>query len=161
MRSTPVPRLHVARGWRERVCPTCKVRAGEDCTTPSGRVAAHIHEARLPPGKHEMLRREDVWEELKQRGASIAVVPFWGRAGRGGETERIQLSRVDGDELVDVERWTGRDELTYALEAPVWDRYGTFAGHPPIRGTVIWSVEHRVVEISGKRGGRHFEEIVG
>jgi hypothetical protein len=160
MRSTPVPRLHVARGWRERVCPTCKAPPGEECTTPSGRTAARIHEARLRPGRHELLWRGDVWEELERRGASIAVVPFWGRAGRGGETERIELSRVDGDDLVDVECWTGRDELTYALEAPVWDRYGSFAGHPPIRGTVIWLVEHRVVEISGERGGRHFEEIV-
>jgi hypothetical protein len=29
------------------------------------------------------------------------------------------LSRLDHDELVDVERWTGRDELCYALEAEI------------------------------------------
>ena len=104
------PRLHVARGWRERACPTCKALPGEECTTPSGRTAAHIHEARLRPGRHELLRRGDVWEELERQGASIAVVPFWGRAGRGGETEGIELSRINGDDLVDVERWTGRDE---------------------------------------------------
>jgi hypothetical protein len=48
----------------------------------------------------------------------------------------------------------------YALEAPVWGRYGTFAGHPSIHGTVTWLVAERRVLISGERGGRSFEEIV-
>ena len=30
--------------------------------------------------------------------------------------------------LVDVERWSRRDELALALEGPVWDRYGQLAG---------------------------------
>ena len=47
----------------------------------------------------------------------MASVPFSGRAGRGGRVDRILLDRVDGDELVGVERWTGRDELCYTLEA--------------------------------------------
>jgi hypothetical protein len=68
----------------------------------------------------------------------IAVVPFSGRAGGGGRTGTITLSRFAGDELVDVERWSGRDELALALEGPVWDRYAQFAGHPWIRGTVTW-----------------------
>jgi hypothetical protein len=88
------------------------------------------------------------------------VVPFCGRAGRGGETERIRLSRLDGDAVVDVERWTGRDELTYALEAPVWDRYGMFAGQPAIRADVIWTLADLRVVIVGRRGDRRFEEAV-
>jgi hypothetical protein len=88
------------------------------------------------------------------------VVAFCGRAGRGGETERIRLSRLEGDELVDIERWTGRDELTYALEAPVWDRYGMFAGQPAIRADVIWTLPDRRVVIVGRRGGGRFEEAV-
>jgi len=52
-----------------------------------------------------------VWDELERRGATIATVPFSGRAGSGGTVERIVLSRVQGDKLVDVERWTARDEL--------------------------------------------------
>jgi len=104
--------------------------------------------------------RSEVWEELARRGATIAVVPFSGRAGVGGRTDTIRLSRLEGDELVDVERWTFRDELAYALEAPVWDRYGTFAGHPLIRGTVTWTASDRLVVISGQRGGKGFEEDV-
>jgi hypothetical protein len=33
-------------------------------------------------------------------------VPFSGRAGRGGKTDRTRLSRIDGYQLVDVELWT-------------------------------------------------------
>jgi hypothetical protein len=52
-------------------------------------------------------------------------VPFWGRAGTGGQTDAITLLRLEGEELVEVERWSSRDELCYALEGPVWDRFGT------------------------------------
>jgi hypothetical protein len=98
--------LYVARGWRARPCPTCKAAAGEECRTPSGREALRTHEARLRAGRHELLGGEVVWQELEARGATIATVPFSGRAGRGGHVDRIVLSRVDGDELVDVGRWT-------------------------------------------------------
>ncbi|MGA2926489.1 MAG: hypothetical protein ABSG43_10925 [Solirubrobacteraceae bacterium] len=101
-----------------------------------------------------------MWRELASRGATVAIVPFSGRAGAGGTIGTIALSRVDGEELVDVERWSGRDELAYALEAPVWDRYGRFAGQPWIRGTVTWVLPDRSVVIAGQRGSRPFEEIV-
>jgi hypothetical protein len=78
-------------------------------------------------------------------------VPFWGRARHGGETGVIRLVRRDGTELADVERWTGRDELCYALEARVWDRFGTFAGHPLVRGDVIWTADDRRVVIVARR----------
>jgi hypothetical protein len=101
-----------------------------------------------------------VWAELERRGARTATVPFSGRAGRGGTVERIVLSRVQGDELIDVERWTGHDELCYALEAPIWDRFGSFAGQPLIVGTVIWTAADRLVVIEGRRGDKRFEELV-
>jgi len=101
-----------------------------------------------------------VWEELERRGATIAVVPFSGRAGGGGRTGTITLSRLDGAQLVDVERWSARDELALALAGPVWDRYGEFAGHPWIRGTVTWTVADRCILIAGQRGGEAFEEAL-
>ncbi|MGA2928974.1 MAG: hypothetical protein ABSG43_23885 [Solirubrobacteraceae bacterium] len=104
------------------------------------------------------MARASVWEELERRGAMIALVPFAGRAGLGGQVGTIVLSRLDGAELVDVERWTGRDELAYALEAPVWDRFGRFVGQQPIHGTVGWVVADRLVVIEGERGGTPFEE---
>ena len=90
----------------------------------------------------------------------IAVVPFSGRAGNGGRTGTITLSRVEGVELVDVERWRGRDELALALEGPVWDRYAAFVGDPWIRGTVTWMLADRGILIAGKRGGEAFEEAL-
>ena len=152
--------LHIARGWRARPCPKCKATPGESCRTPSGREASRIHEARLRPGRYELLARDDVWAELERRRATIATVPFSGRAARGGSVERIVLSRVQGDELVDAERWTGRDELCYALEAPIWDRFGSFAGQPLIVGTVVWTAADRLVVIEGRRGEKRFEELV-
>ena len=101
-----------------------------------------------------------MWEELGRRGATVAIVPFWGRAGRGGHTDTITLLRPDGEELAEVERWTGRDELCYALEAPVWERFGTFVGHPLVSGDVIWTADDRCVAIHGTRGERPFEELV-
>jgi len=101
-----------------------------------------------------------VWQELEARGATIATVPFSGRAGRGGHIDRIVLSRLDGNELVDVERWSGRDELCYALEGPIWDRFGSFAGQPQIAGTVVWTAADRRVVLVGRRGHKRFEEIL-
>ena len=152
--------LHVTRGWRARPCPACKAQPGDPCRTPSGREARRPHIARLRAGRFELIYRDDVWAELERRGATVAIVPFSGRAGLGGTVGTIALSRVDGGELVDVERWSGRDELAYALEAPVWDRFGQFNGHPRIRGTVTWLLADRLVLIAGERGDVPFEEVV-
>lgn len=101
-----------------------------------------------------------MWEELGRREATVAIVPFWGHAGRGGHTDTITLLRLAGEELAEVERWTGRDELCRALEAPVWERFGTFVGHPLVRGEVIWTANDRCVAIRGKRGERSFQELL-
>jgi hypothetical protein len=158
-RAVAVAHLHVARGWLERECPTCKAPPGERCSTPSGRDASQSHVARLRPARQELVGRPAVWQELERRGATVAIVTFWGRAHSGGRTETITLLRLEGEELVEIERWTSRDELCYALEAPVWDRFGAFAGHPRMLGEVIWFAEDRRVLIRGKRGDSRFEEL--
>jgi hypothetical protein len=65
-----------------------------------------------------------------------------------------------GDKLVNVERWTSRDELRYALEGPVWDRFGSFAGQPHIAGTVVWTTADRRVVIEGRPAATRFEELL-
>jgi hypothetical protein len=127
---------------------------------PDGRPASQVHTARLRPPRWELVWRPAVWEELERRGATVAIVPFSGRAGRGGQTDTIKLLRLEREKLVDVERWTSRDELCNALEAPIWDRLGTFVGQPLVSGEVIWTADGRDVAIRGMRGGRPFEEIV-
>jgi hypothetical protein len=104
--------------------------------------------------------RADVWEELERRGTRIAVVRFCGRAGEGGRIGEVILGCDDGDHFVAADRCTRRDELAYALEAPVWDRYGAFAGQPQIRGDVTWILMERSIVISGHRGREPFKEIV-
>ena len=150
--------MHLSRGWRQRPCPTCHALSGEPCHTPSNRQASRPHSARLYAGRRELATRQAVWEELQRRGAVLAEVPFSGRGGAGGRTGTIILNRQEGDEIVDVERWSGRDELALALEGPVWDRYGHFTGHPQIRGTVTWLVTDRLIVIAGYRGDEASEE---
>jgi hypothetical protein len=78
------------------------------------------------------------------------------RAAERAELKRLGISPRE----VDVERWTGRDDLCYALEAPIWDRFGSFAGQPQVAGTVAWTTADRRVVIEGRRGGQRFEELV-
>ncbi|MEO6858842.1 MAG: hypothetical protein ABI323_09670 [Solirubrobacteraceae bacterium] len=104
------------------------------------------------------MSRSAVWDELERRGSSVAAVPFRGRAGRGGQIDVSRLRRVRGEESVEVRLWPDSDELSYALVAPVWDRFGTFVGHPLVWGEVISTLEDRSVVIVGRRGDRRFEE---
>ena len=159
-KTRPPTRLHVSRGWRVRRCPTCRAPAGEPCTTPSGREASAPHTARLRPARGELLLADAVFAELDRLGAVGATVPFGGRAGAGGQVGRVLLSRLEGAELVESELGWARQELAFAVAAPVWDRFGSFAGQPRVTGTVRWEIAERRVLISGRRGQERFEERV-
>jgi hypothetical protein len=127
------------------------------CQTPSGRAAGGPHTARLRPGRRELVR-DGVWDALEQCGATTASVAFSGRAGAGGEIATIVLRVLDGRSVeISYSEW--RDgELACALEAPVWDRFGCFVGHPRITGAVTWTTADRTLCVSGRRGGERFEE---
>ena len=157
-RTLPSSILHFARGWRYRSCPTCRVVPGEVCRTPSGREASGPHTARLRRGRHELTHNE-AWTELERRGVTVASVPFTGIAGAGGETRTITLWLLGGRS---IEIWSSewREELASALEAPVWDRFGSFAGHPRITGTVTWTTADRTLTVSGRRRGERFKEVL-
>jgi hypothetical protein len=105
----PPAALNMAGGRRLRTFPTCEAAAGEPCCTPLGRETSRTHEARLRPGRHELPNAGFVWRELEAGAATVATVLFIGRAGRGGQIDRILLCRLDGDQLIDVERWTAED----------------------------------------------------
>ncbi len=72
----------------------------------------------------------------------------------------VALIRLDGGELVESELGWAREELAFALAAPVWDRFGSFAGQPRVTGTVRWETTRRSLLISGRRGEKTFEERV-
>jgi hypothetical protein len=118
-----------------------------------------MHVSRRRAARLEVVSPSQVWAELEARGATDAIVPFCGRAGIGGRTGVIRLLAVQGEVLVDVERWTSRNELCYALEAPVWARFGAFRGQPQVCGEVTWSCRERRVVIRGERGETAFEEL--
>ena len=86
-----------------------------------------------------------------------ASVPFSGRAGAGGETGTIVLSLLNG-RLVEIWPSEWREELAHALEAPVWDCFGAFAGQPRMSGTVTWTTADRTLIVAGRRGDERFEE---
>ena len=157
-RKAPSSVMHFARGWRCRSCPTCRAHPDDPCRTPSGREASGPHTARLRRSRRE-LTHDEVWTELERRGVTVASVRFSGRAGAGGETGTIALSLLDGRS---AEIWSSewREELAYALEAPVWDRFGAFAGHPRISGAVTWTTVDRTVVVAGRRGAQRFEEVL-
>ena len=152
-RAAPSTQLEVARGWferpYERPYPTCKAAVGERCSIPTGGDASRMRTVRLRPGRFEVFWRPKVCEELERRGVTAAVVRFLGGGDRGARTEWIKLLRLEGEEVVQVERWTGGDELCYALEAPAWDRFGLFAGRPLVSGEMTRSAEDRTARDRG------------
>jgi hypothetical protein len=60
-----------------------------------------------------------------------------------------------------LRRWqAGESELADALAAPVWARYGSFRGQPPIAGTLRWNVAERSITLSGTRGSQPFAQTL-
>jgi hypothetical protein len=150
--------LHGARGWPARSCPTCKAQPGELCKTPTGRHAARPHTARLSPAHRELLGDQQLWEQLEQWGASVALVRFSGGGGHPGSISTVTLENEDGKELA---CWSsGEGELPDALAAPIWGRYALFRGQPRITGLLVWDARARSIAIAGQRGARRFDEIL-
>ncbi len=67
---------------------------------------------------------------------------------------------VSAMRFVEADWAIASDELAYAPEASVWDRYGAFAGQAVIRGVVKWMTDDRIVLITGTRGDARFMETV-
>jgi hypothetical protein len=89
-------------------------------------------------------------------GAQLALVRFSGGGGRPGTLERVSLeAQGSAPRLVDAS-----EELAGALAAPVWGRYGSFRGQPPIAATLRWSVAERSLMLAGTRGTERLQEIL-
>jgi len=154
----PAGLLHLARGWRQRLCPVCKAKPGELCGTPTGRRAGRPHTARLGRARLELLVDEQVWQELGRWGADVALVRFSGGGGNPGSIGAVTLEAAGERELA---RWeNGEGELPEALAAPIWGRYGLFRGHPRITGIVMWDAQQRQVLVAGKRGREKLDEVL-
>ena len=51
--------------------------------------------------------------------------------------------------------------LSDALAAPVWARYGSFRGQPPITATLRWTVAERSITLAGCRGSEPSAQTLG
>lgn len=112
------------------------------------------------PRRWELLSGEPVWQELEAGGATIGTVPFRGRVAAVAIS--IRSRSVDSTATSWSTRSAGAAETSsaYALEGPIWDRFGSFAGQPEIAGTVVWTAADRRVVIVGRRGHKHFDELL-
>jgi endogenous inhibitor of DNA gyrase (YacG/DUF329 family) len=156
-RRQPPLTLHCARGWRQRHCPVCKAQPGERCATPRGRAVLAPHTARLHCARGELHAAEDLWRALGRVGAQLGLVRFSGGGGRPGAIERVSVeAQGSAPRLVDA----SEGELAGALAAPVWGRYGSFRGQPPIAATLRWSVAERSLMLAGTRGTERLQEIL-
>jgi hypothetical protein len=127
--------------------------------TPSGKRAARIHTARLYAARYELASHQAVWAELEQRKVAAAVVSFTGHAGRGGQADVPDVVDAAGERLRLPWQWA-TEELTHALQAPIWGRFGTFNGLPETRGELVWAVGSRQLLVRGRRGDTTFEETI-
>ena len=130
-------------------------RAVSNADRPARRSAAHRPAFSRAPG---VLGDQQVWEQLEQWGASVALVGFCGGGGHPGSISTVTLENQDGEQLA---RWSsGEGELPDALAAPIWGRYALFRGQPRITGLLMWDARARSIAIAGQRGGRKFDEIL-
>jgi hypothetical protein len=148
--------LHAARGWRQRPCPTCRAQPGEGCVTPRGRAAASPHTARLDPARGQLHARGDLWRALERAGAQLALVRFCGGGGRPGTLESVSIKAAARE----LAHSPADSELPAALAAPVWGRYGSFRGQPPIIATLAWNVAERSLLLTGTRGSERLQETL-
>lgn len=113
----------------------------------------------------------EVFERLRERGAARAVVEFSGGNDEGGadgivlyDGEGERIGEVDGHhsggywdpekgrfvEVSPTPEQRVETELAEALEGPVYEEYGGFAGDFSVGGRVTWDAETGAVSMSGE-----------
>ena len=107
----------------------------------------------------EELNKKEVLALLKKKCIEKVTVKFSGGHDSGG-TDGIEF-----EVLGETVQWTEKEVDTIkeglcdALEAPVWDRYGSFAGEYNVDGEVVWDVKEGKVYIKGSEEVTQTEEF--
>jgi hypothetical protein len=123
------------------------------------------------------MTKNEIFEELKKRGAAKAIVTFSGGGDEGG-VNCIDLFDASSknigslDENFEAEKWnpeTKRMEpvenipmdgkLANALGKPVYDKYGGFAGEFYVSGEIIYDVAASSIKINGTEEVSHGESF--
>lgn len=90
------------------------------------------------------MTRDEIFDKLAELGITSVEVPFSG-GNDEGYAER-PIAKPDGNTgLATVD-----DEFIEALEAPIYDEYGSFAGDFSVYGTLVWRVATRTVRMMGE-----------
>jgi hypothetical protein len=112
-----------------------------------------------------MLTKAEVFEELRRRGAGLAIVEFSGGGDEGG-ADSVRLYREATAEAIDCDKpleelptypnWQQgpvhdvENALIAALVDPMENEYGSFAGDFHVQGTIAWDVAKETCIMSGE-----------
>jgi hypothetical protein len=101
-------------------------------------------------GRNDGMHRHEVWRELENRGATRAVVFFSGGNDEGcadsitlyaGKEKVAELQEYGDYDQQKGEYIENPDtRLATALAAPVYGKYGSFAGEFSVDGEVVWDL---------------------
>ncbi len=100
------------------------------------------------------MTRQEVFAALKSLGITKVRVDFAGGHDDGG-VEGITMFK--DEEVLKLPVPGG--ELQEALEAPVYDKYSSFAGEFYVDGTVVWNVLKEAVSMTGQESHEEWDYI--
>lgn len=93
---------------------------------------------------------------LRARGIAKVSVPFEGGNDEGFSFD-ADLYDAGNEKVGTLKEWvpidrpeTEDEELYEFLAAPIFERYGSFAGDYQVMGSCVWTVETGSVEIRGQ-----------
>jgi hypothetical protein len=127
-------------------------------------------------GENKMSKSE-IWAALEKKNAAKAVVHFSGGNDEGGvgniflldvngkKIEELQEEYVSSEynaktgQYEEKEKKTENGLLADALSAPVYSKYGSFAGEFYVSGTITYDVKERKIKNSGREEVSHNEEF--
>ena len=111
----------------------------------------------------EGMSTQEIFSELRKRGATKEVVSFSG-GNDEGHAESIRL--LSGEEVLGdigqaqyAEPETPDTKLAVAMVVPVYERYGSFAGEFYVRGEVVYDVATGEVDMHGEEETRSWESF--
>lgn len=93
------------------------------------------------------MTQNEVFSELLNLGVNLVSCDFYGGNDEGG-CESITVTMSDGTvKYIPVWKEAGPNDLSVsqnlkeALQKPIYDKYGSFAGEFTVNGKLIWDVD--------------------
>lgn len=100
------------------------------------------------------MTKDEVFAEIRKRDANLAVVSFSGGNDEGGaDSITLYMRTVTDKQTSSIEVGTvepDSDDFAVALEQPVRDKYGSFAGDFDVSGDLKWDATARTCVMTGE-----------